>query len=283
MSNAPDSLAALRREIDSIDGSLHDLLMRRSAVVAEIGRRKAAENGPLFRPAREAQLLRRLLARHAGVLPESVIVRVWREIIASAIRQQGDFSVGYCPFDGHGSALRLANGHFGLESPVTRFESAGQVVSAVARGEVGAGIVPLPHAAGTPGWWVDMRAAADVHVVVRLPWYRNRDARDAGPGGFVLAKAVPEESGEDRSLVMFSCATPVSRAWIADLLAENGLVSDAQAVTNDPDGSGGHAHLVDLEGFVSGEDRRVQAVARLLDGADIRWVGAYATPFYGAA
>ena len=145
MSNTPDDLAALRREIDSIDEQLHDLLMRRGEVVTEIGRRKAADGQVPFRPAREAQLLRRLLARHRGPLPAETIVRVWREIIASAIRLQGELIVGYCPLEGHGSALRLANGNFGLNARTARLETADAVVDAVAEGDVSVGLVPLPQ------------------------------------------------------------------------------------------------------------------------------------------
>jgi chorismate mutase/prephenate dehydratase len=146
MSPAPDELAALRREIDSIDEQLHDLLMRRGEVVSEIGRRKAVDGQVTFRPAREAQLLHRLLGRHRGDLTHASIVRLWREIIAASIRIQGQLTVGYCPIEGHGSALRLANGHFGFDTPTLRFGSASQVASAVHRGEVSVGLVPLPEA-----------------------------------------------------------------------------------------------------------------------------------------
>jgi chorismate mutase/prephenate dehydratase len=280
MSTAPDSLAALRREIDSIDDSLHDLLMRRGEIVAEIGRRKASANGALFRPAREAQLLRRLLNRHGGDLPAAMIVRVWREIVAGATRLQGDFTVGYCPFEDHGSALRLTNEQFGIAANPTRFENAGHVVPAVARGEISAGIVPLPHASPMSRWWIDMRDAPDVHVVARVPWYTSNAT---GAGGFVLARSEPEESGDDRSLVMFTCNEEVSRARIAELLAENDLAADAQTVSDAPDGSGEHMHIADLGGFVAGDDRRLRAVARLLGGADIRLLGAYPAPFGAGA
>ena len=63
MNDAPRSLDALRREIDTVDDTLHDLLTQRAALVAEIGALKSSERTTIFRPAREALLLRRLLAR----------------------------------------------------------------------------------------------------------------------------------------------------------------------------------------------------------------------------
>ena len=62
---APDteahSLAALRAEIDRMDDALHDLLMRRAEVVAQVGALHAKGRVPL-RPGREASIVRRLLA-----------------------------------------------------------------------------------------------------------------------------------------------------------------------------------------------------------------------------
>ena len=84
MNDAPRSLDALRREIDTVDDALHDLLMQRAALVGEIGALKSGERTTVFRPAREALLLRRLLARSDGALPTGALVRIWSEIIAAS-------------------------------------------------------------------------------------------------------------------------------------------------------------------------------------------------------
>lgn len=279
MGNAPDSLTQLRQEIDSIDKSLHDLLMRRAGIVGEIGRRKASDGGPTFRPAREAQLLRRLLARHEGDLPRAVLVRLWREIISSSTRLQGDFSVGFCPIEEDGVALRLANAHFGLDADAVKFASAAQVVLAVGRGDVSVGLVPLPHSSDSPEWWAQMQNVPQVRIVARLPWFLAKDENGETPGAFVLAAAEPEPSDSDRSVLTFACHSDVSRARFADLAAQNDLDADTQAVAAGPDGRGGRVHLVDVAGFVSEDDPRVRGLAALLENAEPRWLGAYAVPF----
>ena len=63
----------LRRQIDEIDTRLHDLLMRRSSVVAEIGTLKGSNGNGYFRPGREAAILRRLVERHQGSLPKATV------------------------------------------------------------------------------------------------------------------------------------------------------------------------------------------------------------------
>ncbi|MDE0780161.1 MAG: chorismate mutase [Alphaproteobacteria bacterium] len=279
MANVPDSLAPMRREIDSIDESLHDLLMRRADIVGEIGRQKASDGGPTFRPAREAQLLRRLLARHEGALPKSFLVRLWREIVASSTRLQGSFSAGYCPIEGQGDALRLANSQFGLDANVVRFSSAVQVISAVGRGDVSVGIVPLPYNSNSPEWWEEMQNAPKVRIVARLPWFVSSADAEEGVGAFVVSTGEPEESGEDRSVLTFACGTDVSRARFAELARENKLASDTQAVALGPDQLCGRKHLVDVAGFVIEDDPRVRGLATLLGDAEVRFLGAYAAPF----
>ncbi len=274
MSNAPDSLASLRREIDSIDEKLHDLLMRRAEVVMEIGRTKADAGGPTFRPAREAQLLRRLLARHESPLPGEVVVRIWREIIAASIRLQGDFKVGYCPIEDHGEALRLVQAQFGLDTEFIRLGSAGQVALAVGRGEIQAGVVPLVQATDESPWWAGQDFPGDVHIVARLPWHEP----GAAVGAYLLARSEPEETGDDRSVFVFVTDTTTSRGRLSELAGQNGLDVEDQAVADSGDRTGARVHFMDVAGFMTADDPHVRGVATLLDDAEVRRLGAYASP-----
>ena len=104
MSDGKPNLAALREELDSIDNALHDLLMRRAAIAA--GVRASKGNAPVWRPAREAQILRRLMTRHTGPFPRATIIQLWREIVSAMVRLQGEFAVAVYAQDGD----RLADG-----------------------------------------------------------------------------------------------------------------------------------------------------------------------------
>src|SRR5947207_14839153 len=89
------SLETLRQEIDAIDDAVQDLLIRRAALVADVATAKAREGtrAPLFRPGREAAIMRRLIGRNRAPLPPDVVIRVWREIIAALTHLQGPFGV----------------------------------------------------------------------------------------------------------------------------------------------------------------------------------------------
>ena len=87
MAEAEPTLEALRAEIDAIDENLHRQIMHRAEVALRIGALKNSDGGEpdLMRPSREAEVLRRLIARHEGAFPRAVIVRLWREIMGATI------------------------------------------------------------------------------------------------------------------------------------------------------------------------------------------------------
>ena len=83
-------LEDLRKEIDRIDRAIVGLLIERTDVVRSIGEIKGDRvDGRLaMRPAREAVILRRLVAQAGDRFPQRVLVRMWRELLAATTRQQ---------------------------------------------------------------------------------------------------------------------------------------------------------------------------------------------------
>ena len=190
--SAAGSLQALRREIDSIDESLHDLLMRRAEAVTEVAKAKAREGGtdaPLFRPGREAEILRRLVARTRAPLPPELIVRIWRDIMVEFTRLQGPFAVAVAP----GRIAEAARTHFG--GIVLRpMRSIAAVISAVAKRRTQLGVLPLPGPRrGAAGWWP--RLPAGVQILARLPFLRGAAAGDVE--AVVIGRQPFEQSGDD--------------------------------------------------------------------------------------
>src|ERR1700754_4189372 len=97
MSKAPPaapSLQVLRKEIDTIDEQVQRLLMARGNIIDRlISVKQTQEVGSAFRPAREADMMRRLVQRHHGILPLDTIESIWRVIIATFTHVQAPFSV----------------------------------------------------------------------------------------------------------------------------------------------------------------------------------------------
>ena len=186
-----------------------------------------------------------------------------------------NFPSAVAPSRDDASAVGLAQAQFGLDAEIVRFGSPGQVALAVGRGDVQAGLVPLARGDDGAGWWSGSDIPGGVSIVARVPWTEPA----ASDGAYVLAKAAPEESGDDRSVFVFRSDTAVSRGRLAEMAVQNGLDVGDQAAAVTADGSG--AHLLDVAGFVTADDPRVRGISTLLADAPVRWLGAYAAPFGG--
>src|SRR6195256_6496555 len=127
----PPDLAELRAEIDRIDEAMHRLLIERGEIIGRlIKTKKTAESGSAFRPAREADMMRRLVERHSGILPLDTAESIWRVIIATFTYVQAPFRV-HADFSAGEPAMRdCERFHFGFTVPLVGHIGAAGVVAA---------------------------------------------------------------------------------------------------------------------------------------------------------
>jgi len=273
------SLDDLRREIDDIDDSLHDLLMRRADVQQRIGRAKDDATARI-RPGREARILRRLIARHGGAFPKAVVVQIWREIFAAGLSLQGPFSVAVL---GDGRAARgligIARDHFGTLTHMHEVSSPGQVLQAVGDKHVSVGVLPMPESAERAPWWPNLARDGDAvpRIVARLPFagHAGASARDEA---LAVMLGAPEETGQDRGYVALEAPDTTSRSALRQALAGADFdVTDWKVHNGDANGT---YYLVECRGVVRPGDPRLDAITREPGGAVSRaWpLGGYAEP-----
>ncbi len=279
MNDALPSIDALRREIDTLDDALHDLLMQRAALVSDIGALKNSKQTAVFRPAREAVLLRRLLARHDGRLPVTAVVRIWNAITAASTLLQGGLTVAYCSIGDVVAADRMVHGRFGAGVPVVSVPTPAQVIMAVTSGEASVGVVPVPRQDDRTPWWTLLygrSGSAEVQVVAGVPFVVEDD--DEELGGMVIALGTAEPSGDDRSLIVFECSELFSRDRIRDVLGENEIEAVRTVSYDDPAQPDAYLYLADVVGYVPLDDLRLDRV-RLALPAQAAWqIGVYAAP-----
>ncbi|MCC6471606.1 MAG: chorismate mutase [Alphaproteobacteria bacterium] len=286
--NAPgQSLDDLRREIDRIDDSMHDLVMRRAELAERV--RRAKGDGPSFRPAREAQLLRRLLGRHQGSLPIGVVARIWREMVVATLRLQENFTIAVAARADQPGLWDLARDHYGSTGAMHELATGAQVVRAVAEGEALIGVLPMPREDDVDPWWPALTAAAggkgQPHVIARLPFVAAGNARGERPEALAIARLKPEASGEDRSLLVIETTSQISRARLVDVLRQAGLdpgLHVSAALQGDADA---RLSLVEVGRFVADNDAVLKALGEaapsVIEGGAIARtvvIGAYAVP-----
>ena len=191
-SAAKPTLAELRREIDRIDESMHALLMERGDIIDRlIAVKSTQESGSAFRPAREAEMMRRLVERHHGILPLDTAESIWRVIIATFTFVQSPFSVHADLSAGDAAMRDTARFHFGFTVPFIAHMGAAGVVAAVSESKGDLGLVPA-LAVGTSGaWWNALEFASAPKIIARLPFVDRRDHPIALPV-FVVSRAAPD-------------------------------------------------------------------------------------------
>src|SRR5215467_11014924 len=152
------SLADLRAEIDRIDAAMHDLLMERGEIIDRLIKVKhTAETGSAFRPAREADMMRRLVERHHGILPLDTAESIWRVIIATFTYVQAPFRVHADLSAGDAVMRDSARFHFGFTVPFLTHMGAPGVVAAVAHAQGDLGLVSA--ISGASAWWGALEGA----------------------------------------------------------------------------------------------------------------------------
>src|SRR5580700_10178922 len=150
------SLADLRAEIDRIDESMHRLLMQRGEIIDRLIAVKQTESGSAFRPAREADMMRRLVERHKGILPLDTAEGIWRVIIATFTYVQAPFSVHADLSAGDAMMRDSARFHFGFTVPFVPHIGAASVVAAVSASRGDLGLVPAFDIAAAGAWWTEL-------------------------------------------------------------------------------------------------------------------------------
>jgi chorismate mutase len=189
---ATPSLADLRREIDRIDADMHALLIERGEIIDRlIAVKKTEETGSAFRPAREAEMMRRLVQRHHGSLPLDTAESIWRVIISTFTYVQAPFSVHTDLSAGDALMRDSARFHFGFTVPFVPHMGAATVVEAVTESKGDLGLVPAFAIAGSGPWWTALEFASAPKIIARLPFVERADHPTALPV-FVISRAAPD-------------------------------------------------------------------------------------------
>ena len=176
------SLTELRREIDRIDEAMHGLLMERGEIIDRlIATKKTQESGSAFRPAREADMMRRLVDRHKGILPLDTVESIWRVIISTFTYVQAPFSVHADLSAGDAAMRDSARFHFGFTVPFVPHLGAASVVAAVSASKGDLGLVPAFGIAGTGAWWNALEFDTAPKIIARLPFVDRADHPAAAP------------------------------------------------------------------------------------------------------
>ena len=137
-------LKPVRDQIDAIDVQLLDLLNRRARVAQEVGHVKNKVDAPVFRPEREAQVLRGIADRNPGPLGNNELQTIFREIMSACRSLEKKVIVAYLGPEGTFSEQAVYQ-HFGKSINAIPCASIDEVFRAAEAGTADFGVVPIDN------------------------------------------------------------------------------------------------------------------------------------------
>ncbi len=256
---APESeLDDIRREMDAIDDGLMTLLERRFAASEHV-RTIKANNGSLavspFRPAREAAILRRLLRRPESLVPQDLLVRLWRVILTGSAQSQAPITIHVSKRLNASTGLRLRIRDYFGAMPVEEYRDEAQALLQV---NTSPGDICIVE---TESPWADAFAKGNggaAKVVACLPFIEA----DPIPKLLVFGHSISEPTGEDETLVVSDGKLPrdflPAPTWQLKL---------------------GTRRVSCLPGFLSDHETPLVSLVRTNPSLGLKVAGHYASPF----
>lgn len=136
-----EDLLSLRNQIDAVDDQVLRLLNERARLAQTIGHLK---NGIVYKPEREAQVVRRMQADNPGPLPAESISVLYKEIMSTCRALEQPLNIAFLGPQGTFSEAAAIK-HFGHATQGLACASIDDVFRAVERGEAHYGVAPVEN------------------------------------------------------------------------------------------------------------------------------------------
>src|SRR5687768_15784512 len=247
---AADGIDKLRREIDRIDEELASLVEKRAAAAKKIGELKGG--APAYRPERESEVLRNVLAKARSLPPERMSA-IFREIISACRSLEEAIRVSYLGPEGTFSEQAVRR-HFGAAVEALPVPS---VDEAFRRCEAGAAqftVVPAENSTeGVVGRTLDLLVSTPLRICAEIELRVQQNLLSRGDS----LRAVRRVYSHSQSLAQCN-------GWLAQNLPgveRVPVASNAEAAQRAAEEAGAAA----IAGEAAGERYGLNALARSIE------------------
>ena len=160
----------LRKQIDKIDFLILDLLKKRSKIAIKIGKEKKSNN--LFRPERQADILKNILKKNANNLKASHILSFWRSIFLSQIDIQGGITL-IISNNVFKSYIKTVYDYFSHDIEIITMNNTSKALEKVYDEKNVIMILPYPSNKKDAKWWTNKRLEK-LYAVAALPFFLRK-------------------------------------------------------------------------------------------------------------
>jgi chorismate mutase/prephenate dehydratase len=267
-------LGRLRDGIDAIDGELLRLINERAKLAHRIGEIK---QGNIYRPEREAQVLRRVAERNPGPLSAEAAQRIVREVMSACLALEQPLTIAYLGPAGTYSES-AARKHFGGAPTLLPCPAIDDVFRVIEAGHAHYGVVPIENSTeGAIGRSLDLLLSSPLQICgeINLPIHHKLMTRCVALGdvgrvyshaqslaqchewlnrNLPLVPRVPVASNAEAARL--AAAEPGTAAIAGDAAAElYALPILAANIEDDPNNTTRFVIVAEHDSGVSGSDR----------------------------
>lgn len=138
-------LKAIREKIDAIDEKIQALISERASYAKQVAKTKQEAGSPdYYRPEREAEVLRQILARNEGPVSDDEMARLFREIMSVCLALESPLTVAYLGPEGT-FTQQAALKQFGHSVNILALNAIDEVFREVESGNAHFGVVPVEN------------------------------------------------------------------------------------------------------------------------------------------
>ena len=179
-------LAKVRTQIDCIDKQVYALIKQRGELAAEVAKIKQKNPHALYyRPEREAQILRKIMAENDSLLSDRAMAQIFRDIMTACLALQKNLTIAY--LGPQGTFCQMATEqHFGKAIVSQAVPSIDDVFQLVESKQVHYGVVPVENSSeGMVNITLDSFLNSSVQIIGEIELRINHQ--------FMRHKNAPEE------------------------------------------------------------------------------------------
>ena len=161
-------LGPIRKKIDALDNKLVELVNKRLALAAEIGKIKRKTGGEIYVPEREDAVIRKVCGQNEGPIKNEALRAIYREIMSAAIALEKPLLVAYLGPEAsntHAAAMKK----FGASVDYHSMATIGDIFTAVEKGEADNAVIPIENSTeGSVREALDSFVDSDLKIVGQI-------------------------------------------------------------------------------------------------------------------
>ena len=179
-----NKIKQFRKKIDIIDSDILKLLNKRTELAYKIGIEKKSSN--IFRPERQAYILRNLFHLRNNKITPDIIFSYWRAIFLAQTKLQGNIKIITSKSISKLQYNDILN-FFTHEVKIQGYNNINQALKILLKNKNSLLILPYPKNKAEKDWWTDFDFSA-AKIIASLPFIMKKSTK---PRLIILSKYAP--------------------------------------------------------------------------------------------